>query len=120
MRSAMVIDWGGWPLMMTAGSRPDSMRAMRATRAGSGACGLDDCGSGTCALERLPADSLGKSNEELEAATVRSANAAVRSARVFVVVDFMGDLMGANRTTFECERIRLVGRLAGENRVVDV
>jgi len=46
----------------------------------------------------LLAESFGESDEELEAATARSANAAVRSIRIFVVVD----LMGANRTTFDC------------------
>ena len=39
---------------------------------------------------------------------------AVRRSRAFVVVDlvvvgFIGDLMGGNRTTFEYETIRLVG-----------
>src|SRR5580700_4758882 len=105
MRSAMVIDCGGWPLMTTAGRRPDSMRAIRAASAGSRASAVDDCWSGAWALERLLAESLGESDEELEAATARSANAAVKSIRVFVVVD----LMEANRTTFECEAIRLVG-----------
>src|SRR5580658_2557212 len=105
MRSAMVIDCGGWPLMTTAGRRPDSMRAMRAASAGSGASAAADCWSGAWALERLLAESFGEGEEEREAATARSANAAVKSIRIFVVVD----LMGANRTTFECQAIRLVG-----------
>src|SRR5580692_6260770 len=105
MRSAMVIDCGGWPLITTAGRRPDSMRAMRAASAGSGVSAVDDCWSGAWALERWLAESLGESQEELEAATASSANAAVKSIRIFLVVD----LMGANRTTFESEAIRLVG-----------
>jgi hypothetical protein len=38
-----------------------------------------------------------------------SANAVVRRRSAFVLVDFMGDLMGGNRTTFEYDAIRLVG-----------
>src|SRR5580693_5675833 len=98
MRSAMVIDCGGWPLITTAGRRPDSMRAMRAASAGSRTPAVDDCRSEAWSLERLLAESFGESDEELEAATARTANAAVRSIRIFVVVD----LMGANRTTFDC------------------
>ena len=61
---------------------------------------------------------MGESSEVVEAATARSANAAVRRIRVLVVldlvvldfvVDFMGDLTSANRNTFGCETIRLVG-----------
>ena len=61
---------------------------------------------------------MGESRDELQTPAARSAKAAVRRSRAFVVVDlvgveFMGDLMGANRTTFECRRIPLVGsRLA--------
>src|SRR5580704_399124 len=106
----MVIDWGGWPLMTTAGRRPDSMRAMRAARAGSAAWAFDACGSGAWALGRWPAESRGESNQEPEAATARSAIAAARSIRTFVAVD----LMGANRITFECQAIRLVGSLFAE------
>jgi hypothetical protein len=52
--------------------------------------------------------------------TARSANTAVRRIRAFVVVDlvgvgFIGDLMGGNRTTFECETIRLVGLWLSES-----
>jgi hypothetical protein len=81
------------------------MRAMRAASVGSRASAADDCQSGAWALERLLAESLGESDQELEAATARSANAVVRSIRIFVVVD----LMGANRIIFEREAIRLVG-----------
>ena len=61
---------------------------------------------------------MGESSEELEVVAPRSAKAAVSRNRVFVVadlgvcelvVDFIGDFMSANRTTFECEMIRLVG-----------
>jgi len=54
---------------------------------------------------------LGENNEEVEATTARNANAAVKSVRVFVlvvcdlVVEFMGDLMSANRITFGCESL---------------
>src|SRR3984957_19909569 len=102
MRSAIVIERGGWPLITTAGSRTDSMRATRAARAGSRASAVEACGSGG----RLLAERLGESNEELEAAAVSRANAAVRSIRSLAIVD----LMGANRATFEGEGIRLVGR----------
>src|SRR5580698_6386922 len=115
MRSATVIDWGGWPLTTTAGRRPDSMRAMRAVRAGSGACAGEDRGLDTRAKERLLAESLGESKEELEIATASAANAAVRSIRVFATVELIGDLMGGNRTTFESETIRLVGCARGKN-----
>jgi hypothetical protein len=66
----------------------------------------------------LLADNLGESSQELQVVTPRSANAAVKRSSVFVAadlvvfelaVDFIGDLMSANRTTFECEMIRLVG-----------
>ena len=92
------------------------MREMRAAIAGS--CAGEDCGFGARAAERLRADNLGENNEVVEATTARTANAAVKSVRVFVVLDlvvcelvveFMGDLMSANRITFGCERIRLVG-----------
>jgi hypothetical protein len=115
----MVIeDCRGWPLMTTAGRRPFSMREIRAARAGSGACALDASGAGAWALERLLAGNLGESSEELEVVTAKSANAAARRSTFFVaadlvvfelVVDFIGDLMSANRTTFECEMTRLVG-----------
>ena len=100
--------------MMTAGRSPLSMRAMRAERVGSGAGALEDCRAGAKTLERLLAESLGESSDELQTPAARSAKAAVRRSRVFVVVDlviidFIGDLMGANRTTFECETICLVG-----------
>jgi hypothetical protein len=104
----MVIGWGDWPLMMTAGRRPFSIREMRAARAGSCACALDDCRSGVRTLERLAAESLGESEKEPEEAMPRNANTAVKKIRAFVVVDLMCDLMGANRTTFEDEEIRLV------------
>jgi hypothetical protein len=61
---------------------------------------------------------LGESSQEPEVVTPSSANAAVNRGRVFVpadavvfelAVDFIGDLMSANRTTFECQMIRLVG-----------
>jgi hypothetical protein len=78
---------------------------MRAASARSRASAVDDCQSGAWALERLLAERLGESDEELEAATARSANAAVRSIRILVVVD----LMAANRIIFECQAIRLVG-----------
>src|ERR1700722_4303042 len=107
MRSAIVIERGGWPLITTAGSRPDSMRATRGARVGARASAVEACGSGG----RLLAESYGESNEELEAAAVNSANAAVRSIRSLAIVD----LMGANRTTFECEAIRLVGRGPAKN-----
>lgn len=60
------------------------------------------------------AESLGESKEEMEAAAPRNANMAVRRSRAFVVVDlvvadFIGDLMGANRITFEGMAICLVG-----------
>ena len=61
---------------------------------------------------------MGKSNEELATATARDANRAVKMIRDFVVVDLMCDLMGANRTTFEGETIRLVGQGTEEKRVV--
>jgi hypothetical protein len=77
--------------MTTAGRRPFSMREMRAARAGSGVWAAE--------LERLVAESLGEKKEELEAAIAKSAKAAVRSTRVFVI-DFMGELMGRNRITF--------------------
>jgi len=57
---------------------------------------------------------LGESSDELQTPAARNANTAVSRIRVFVVVDlagvdFIGDLMGGNRTTFECDAIRLVG-----------
>jgi len=52
-------------------------------------------------------------------AVARDANSTVRRIRAFVVVDFMCDLMGANRTTFECETIRLVGQGTEKKRVVE-
>jgi hypothetical protein len=100
MRSATVMGTGGWPLMTTAGRRPDSMREMRAARVGSGVCGAE--------RERLEAESLGEKKEELEAAITRNAKVVVRSRKV-LVVDFMGELMGRNRITFEGGAIRLVG-----------
>jgi hypothetical protein len=69
-------------------------------------------------LERLLADSLSEKKDEAQVPAARRAKAADRRIRVLVAVDlvvadfvfdFMGDLMGANRTTFECEAIRLVG-----------
>ena len=80
-------------------------------RAGSGAGAVEDCGScvETLEMEILLADSLGESSEVVEAATARSANAAVRRSKDFVVVDFIVVLMGKNRTIFGCEMIRLVG-----------
>jgi hypothetical protein len=100
--------------MTTAGRRPLSMRAMRAARVGSGAGAFEDCCAGAKTLERLLAESLGESRDELQTPAARSAKAAVSRSRAFVVVDlvgveFMGDLMGGNRTTFEYETIRLVG-----------
>ena len=62
---------------------------------------------------------MGESEKETEAATPRNANSAVKRSRVFVVVDLMCDLMGANRTTFECGSIRLVGQGTEEKRVED-
>jgi hypothetical protein len=63
---------------------------------------------------------LGERRDELQTPAVSSAKAAVSSIRDFVVVDlvgvdFIGHLMGGNRTTFECETIRLVGYGIGEN-----
>src|SRR5580692_9716386 len=100
----MVIGAGGWPLMTTAGRRPFSMRVMRAAVAGS----VADCWETDVGPERLLAASLGEKREALAAAIAKSAKAAVTSARVFVD-DFMGDLMGRNRITFEGLEIRLVG-----------
>lgn len=48
---------------------------------------------------------MGDNKEELERAPARAANVAVRSTRVLVIVDLIGELMGGNRTTFEGERI---------------
>ena len=113
-------------MMTTAGRRPFSMREMRAARAGSGACALGDCGSGVAAvkLERLLAESLGENSGEVATTIAARANVAVRRSRIFVVadfvvvdlvviglvvVDFMEDLMGENRITFDGETIRLVG-----------
>ena len=96
-------------MITTAGRRPDSIRAMRVAAAGSCAPAGDDCGFGPRAKERLLAESLGEIKEELQIVTASTANAAVRSTRVLVAVDFIGDLMGGNRTTFECETICLVG-----------
>lgn len=62
---------------------------------------------------------MGESEKETEVATPRSANSAVKRSRVFVVVDLMCNLMGANRTTFECESIRLVGQGTEKKRVED-
>ena len=106
-------------MRMTAGRRPLSIREMRADRAGSGACAVEDCGYGSRTKERLPAESLGESKEEMEAAAPRNANTAVSSIKVFVVVnlvvvDFIGDLMGANRITFEGMAICLVGSWLGQ------
>ena len=98
-------------MMMTAGRRPDSMRAMRAARVGSGACVLKDRASGAKTMEGWPADTRSERKDELPALAESSAKVAVKRSSVFVVVDFMGDLMRANRTTFECEGIRLVGRI---------
>src|SRR5271168_3075207 len=109
MRSATVIGSGDWPLMMTAGRRPFSMREMRAARAGSDDCPLDDCWSGVRTLERLVAATLGESHEELAAAIAREPKSAVKTIRVFAVVNLMCEFMGANRTTFEGGEIRLVG-----------
>jgi len=67
----------------------------------------------------LAAESIGESNEELAMAVARDANSTVRRIRAFVVVDFMCDLMGANRTTFEGETIRLVGQGTEKKRVVE-
>lgn len=64
----------------------------------------------------MAAASLGESKEEPETANARRTNTAVRRIRVFVVVDLMCDLMGANRTTFECGTIPLVGSVTGKNR----
>jgi hypothetical protein len=61
------------------------------------------------AKKRLLAESLGENKEELQIATASKANIAVRSTRVLVIVDLIGELMGGNRTTFESERICLVG-----------
>ena len=55
--------------MITAGRRPFSMREMRAARAGSVACTGEDCEFGARAKERLLAESLGESKQEMEAAT---------------------------------------------------
>jgi hypothetical protein len=64
-------------------------------------------------------ESFIEKKDEPQAPVTRSAKAAVRSIRIFEVldfvvfdrvgIDFMEDLMGANRTTFEGGRIRLVG-----------
>src|SRR5580692_4503005 len=104
---------------MTAGRRPLSIREMRAARAVSVACAGEDCEFGSRTKERLLAESLGESKEETEAAAPRKANRAVSRSRTFVVVDlvvvdFIGDLMGANRITFEYRTIPLVGWGAGE------
>jgi hypothetical protein len=61
-------------------------------------------------LERLGAESLGESHEELAAAIAKDPQSVVKTIRVFVVVDLMCEFMGANRTTFEGKEIRLVGR----------
>jgi hypothetical protein len=111
--------------MTTAGKRPLSMREMRAARAGSGAGALEDCCAGAKTLERLLAESLGESRDELQTPAARNANMAVRRSRAFVVVDlvvvgFIGDLMGGNRTTFEYETIRLVGYGTEKKRAVYV
>jgi hypothetical protein len=90
------------------------MRAMRAAEAGSGACAAEDCEFGSRAKEKLLAESWGENKEELQMATASAANEAVKSRRVLVAFDFMGDLMGGNRTTFESETIRLVGQWMGE------
>lgn len=88
--------------MMTAGRRPDSMREMRDE---SSAEAGDWLGA---------AESFRESTEELETAIARKAKIRVRRVRAFVVADRMGDLMGGNRTTFECGRICLVGWWLGE------
>jgi hypothetical protein len=88
--------------MTTAGRRPFSTREI-----------WDDNSVGAGDWLGL-AESLGESTEELEAAIARNANAAVRRTRVLVVVDLIFDLMGANRTTFECETILLVGLAQGK------
>jgi hypothetical protein len=111
--------------MTTAGRSPFSIRAMRAASVGSGAGVFDDCCAGEKALERLLAESLGESRYELQRPTARNANMTVSRIRAFVVVDlvgvdFMGDLMGGNRTTFECEGIRLVGYGTEKKRAVYV
>lgn len=67
----------------------------------------------------MEAESLGEREKEPEVATTRNANSAVRRIRDFVVVDLMCDLMGANRTTFEYETIRLVGQGTEKKRDVD-
>ena len=85
------------------------MREMRAARAVSVACTGKDCEFGSRTKERLLAESLGESKLEMEAAAPRNANTAVSRIRALVVVDLMCDLMGANRTTFECGTICLVG-----------
>jgi hypothetical protein len=99
------------------------MRAMRAARVGSGAGGFEDCCAGAKTLEKLLAESLGERRDELQTPAVSSAKAAVSSIRTLAVlglvgVDFMGDLMGANRTTFECDTIRLVGYGTEKKRAV--
>ena len=101
------------------------MREMRAARVGSGADAFEDCCAGAKALERLPAESLGESIDELQTPAARSAKAPVRRSRAFVVVDlvvvdFIGDLMGGNRTTFESETICLVGYSTEKIRAVYV
>jgi hypothetical protein len=90
------------------------MRETRAVRAGSGDCALDVCWSEVRTLERLFAESLGERNEEPQTPAASRANTAVKRIRAFVVVDLMCDLMGENRTTFESDTIRLVGRGNGE------
>jgi len=101
------------------------MREMRAARAESSAGAFEDCCSGAKTLERLLAESLGESIDELQTPAARNANTAVSRIRAFVVVDlvvadFIGDLMGGNRTTFESETICLVGYSTEKIRAVYV
>src|SRR5580658_2661700 len=98
---------------MTAGRRAFSIRAMCAATAGSWV--LEDCGFAVVARppERLLAESLEESTDELERIATRRASTAVRR-RVLVAVDFvvfafMASLMGANRITFGCDATSLVG-----------